>query len=119
MLKQYISRKEHTVVEEVVDHAERICDHCKKPITSHYWHVEAHHNDWGNDSIDSFLYFDYCSPDCLREALNDYICETDNPFNTEHFEITHHNAPLSTLEKTKVIDVDLDPSYIDQEYLED
>lgn len=119
MLKQYISRRAHTVVEEVIDHAERICDHCKKPITDHYWHVETYHDDWGNDSIDSIEYFDCCSPDCLREALETYICDSNNGSNSRAFEVEHINAPLTPREQNDILENGEDPSFIIHEYLED
>ncbi len=29
-----------------------------------YYEVVTHHNDWGNDSVDSYEHFDACSPEC-------------------------------------------------------
>ena len=60
-----------------------ICDVCGKTIAdknnryAEYWTLETHHNDWGNDSCDSYEYFDLCSKDCVKERLNKYFddCE--------------------------------------------
>lgn len=117
MLKQYIARKEHTVVDYAVDHTERVCDHCEKPITSHYWCVETRHNDWGNDSIDSFKHNDYCSPECLREAFENYIRHSNNNHNTQHFEVEHCNVAVSQYEKHNIVDEDFDS--VIHEILED
>jgi hypothetical protein len=45
------------------------CDVCGNEHKGKYapdeWHnIEQHHNDWGNDSCDSYEYFDVCSPKC-------------------------------------------------------
>lgn len=63
-----------------------VCDICKKIITdekdyessyrtrmSHYYEVETHHNDWGNDSIDSYNDKDICSEECLFNFLKKYF----------------------------------------------
>lgn len=62
------------------------CDICKKEITGKFWHLTKHHNDWGNDSIDSYEHFDLCSRECINKALDDYIndCEESN---TQCFEL--------------------------------
>jgi len=55
-------------VEEIVK-----CDFCGKEITGKFWQLTTHHNDWGNDSIDSYEHFDLCSRECINRALDDYI----------------------------------------------
>ena len=40
------------------------------------WHsFNHHHSEWGNDSIDSYVYHDVCSPKCylikFKECVND------------------------------------------------
>lgn len=56
------------------------CDICGKEITGKFWRLTTHHNDWGNDSIDSYEYFDLCSRECINRALDNYIddCEISN-----------------------------------------
>ena len=51
--------KTHTVTEKVLVKETRYCDICKKEIENNksYWRLTTHHNDWGNDSIDSYEYF--------------------------------------------------------------
>lgn len=53
------------------------CDICGKEITGKYWRLTAYHNDWGNDSIDSYKHLDLCSRECINKTLDDYIknCE--------------------------------------------
>lgn len=62
------------------------CDICKKEITGKYWRLTTHHDDWGNDSIDSYEHFDLCSRECINKALDDYIknCEGSD---TQCFEL--------------------------------
>ena len=63
-----------------------ICDVCNKKIReeedyksayrtkmSHFYEVTTHHNDWGNDSIDSYEYKDICSEECLITFLKKYF----------------------------------------------
>lgn len=62
------------------------CDICGKEITGKFWHLTTHHNDWGNDSIDSYEYYDLCSRECIDKALDNYIinCKASN---TQCFEL--------------------------------
>lgn len=56
------------------------CDKCGKKIlpskyreeNSSYIHIHTWHNDWGNDSIDSHEYGDYCK-DCAKQVVAEYI----------------------------------------------
>lgn len=56
------------------------CDKCGKRIEPRaynmeecrYVHIHTWHSDWGNDSIDSHEYHDYC-PDCAKEVVAEYI----------------------------------------------
>lgn len=64
-----------------------ICNKCKKEIQSEneinriyrkgnvYYKVETHHNDWGNDSIDSYENYNICSCKCLKEFIDNYYNE--------------------------------------------
>lgn len=64
------------------------CDVCNKEIKSrqNYWRLTTHHNDWGNDSIDSYEHYDLCSPECIKVKLNEYYKECENS-NTQCFEL--------------------------------
>lgn len=57
------------------------CDCCGKFISGDMpdnWHeFEGHHESWGNDSIDSYKYYQVCSPKCYLKMLHEAI---------EHFE---------------------------------
>jgi hypothetical protein len=50
------------------------CDCCGKEINAtqlpNEWHnFNSHHDEWGNDSIDSYEYYDVCSPKCYRDKM--------------------------------------------------
>lgn len=52
----------------------RKCDNCGKVYSNRNfpdeWHnFSSHHNEWGNDSIESYEYYDVCSPECYVEKL--------------------------------------------------
>ena len=54
------------------------CDTCGRTIvindrSNHYYEVATHHSRWGNESIDSYRYLDFCSYECLLENMNDYF----------------------------------------------
>lgn len=65
-----------------------ICDKCKKEILNEedykepsknfilvnkvYYYITTHHNDWGNDSVDSYEYSDICE-DCLVDFVKEYF----------------------------------------------
>ena len=65
-------RKIKNVTIETIDGYK--CDCCKKisegPGFPDSWHhFSSHHDDWGNDSIDSFEYYHVCSVECYIEIL--------------------------------------------------
>ena len=74
MFKDHYETKEHAVTERVLVKRELICDICKKEIQhdAGYWEVTTHHNDWGNDSCESYEHFDVCSIECLKSKFNEY-----------------------------------------------
>lgn len=57
------------------------CDVCKKDITDpqngYYYKVTTSHNDWGNDSCESYEYRDICSDECLQEDFKSYLKSDD------------------------------------------
>lgn len=86
-VKREYETKTHTVTEKVLVKEIRYCDVCKKEITvNSYWELTTHHNDWGNDSIESYEYFDVCSKDCMRKKFEEYLKDSDTGYNTMFFE---------------------------------
>lgn len=81
--------KEHTVTEKVCVEEHRVCDICGKEmmLKGRHWELTTGHNDWGNDSIDSIERFDVCSEECLRKKFDEYVKESNNPYNTMRFEV--------------------------------
>lgn len=67
------------------------CDGCGKKILpnryrsaeSEYVRIHTWHNDWGNDSIDSHTYGDYCK-ECAKSFVSTYI---DEMTGTEELEL--------------------------------
>jgi len=62
------------------------CDVCGKAIKGDYWTLRTSHNDWGNDSVDSFKYFDLCSRKCVCQKLKDYFIDCKES-NTQEFQL--------------------------------
>lgn len=69
-------KKEVTETKEVIVGCK--CDNCgliTHELTSDGyrpkdWHqFNSHHHDWGNDSSDSYEYYDACSPKCFMALL--------------------------------------------------
>ena len=54
------------------------CDVCRKELLQRndglydYYRIVTHHNNWGNDSIDSFETMDFCCMDCMMEYIRKY-----------------------------------------------
>ena len=56
------------------------CDGCGKIHNGESmpegWHeFSAHHNHWGNDSVDSWNWYTACSPECYSRLLDETISE--------------------------------------------
>ena len=83
--------KTYTKTERVLTSEKRYCDMCKKEITGPHWEISTWHNDWGNDSCESFEYIDICSSDCLRKTFEKYIECSKGSTNTQHIEVKHVN----------------------------
>ena len=87
-IKREYETKTHTVTEKVLVKETRFCDICGNEIKGgSYWNVATHHNDWGNDSCDSYEQFDICSKECLRKEFEEYLEDSDNEDNTMCFEV--------------------------------
>lgn len=70
------------------------CDVCKKienvKSTPDDWHSFSHqHNEWGNDSCDSYEYHLVCSPKCYAIKFNECIKDLDGCYDAkiDEFEI--------------------------------
>lgn len=83
--------KSYTKTERVMTSEKRYCDICEKEITNHHWHIQTWHNDWGNDSCESFEEFDTCCADCLRKVFEDFIESSDDDCNSCCIRIEHFN----------------------------
>lgn len=89
----------HEEIEEVI--VGRVCDICKKKIEPEkhygvydYFKITTHHHDWGNDSIESYEYYDACSPECAIHFANNYLQSAFGQYsrNTRTVEIEHCNS---------------------------
>lgn len=69
-------KKYKKIVKEVNEFDCYECDHCKKPMKEPYESLVSCHEEWGNDSIDSYRNLEVCSYDCFLKVvsafLNDY-----------------------------------------------
>ncbi len=103
----YVKKMELREV-EVTDHTEIICDCCGKlifPIQDNderkldfrgrakYYHARSGHHDWGNDSIDSLEYLDFCSLECVHKQLDKFYKEDEPYSDTAYFEIEAESTP--------------------------
>lgn len=68
------------------------CDECGKQILPDHYRrnndyvlVHTWHNDWGNDSIESHVYRDYCK-ECAKKIVAEYVSEADG---SEELELQH------------------------------
>ena len=70
------------------------CDVCEKinkesDIPSEWHGFNHHHNEWGNDSIDSYEYHDVCSPKCYWIKFKECVDDLDgySDAKVDNFEI--------------------------------
>lgn len=81
----FIKGDKKEIVSQIVYEINGIqCDICskviRKPIHPERWFdkafkyyiVQTHHNDWGNDSVESFEAFHVC-PECINQFVADYL----------------------------------------------
>ena len=103
-----IERKEQTIkqVNDVL--IARKCDICGKMIEKvedrccggtgdlyNYFLITTHHNDWGNDSIESYEHYDACCSDCVIKFTEKYVREAQarpGIINSKEIEIKHVNS---------------------------
>ncbi len=79
-------RKEVTEIKTVV--VGRKCDVCGKTHEGRYtpdeWHeFDHHHNEWGNDSVDSYEYHEVCSAECYAVKFKQCVKELEGYTNAE------------------------------------
>ena len=79
--------KTETITHEVKTVKALKCDICGKEFTGKYWALFIYHHDWGNDSIESYEYYDFCSENCVRNALEEYLEECKHR-DTLNFELS-------------------------------
>lgn len=91
--------EERTITKKVCVEKTMICDVCGKEIKGEYYEIRIGHNDWGNDSCDSYEYKDICSSSCLNKEIEKYIKRSNDGLNTEFIEIEHNNSPCLYIEK--------------------
>ena len=65
-----------------------------------YYKVTRHHNDWGNDSVDSYEHYDACSPECASAYMREYLEDSAGGRNSMIIEIEHESC--WTLRDTEV-----------------
>ena len=94
MINEHYETKEHFVTERVLVKREIVCDVCKKEIQHDdgYWEVTTYHNDWGEDSWESYKNFDVCSVECLKSKFEEYCNESNSKYNTCQIEVEHTRA---------------------------
>ena len=77
------------------------CDVCWKEIPKSecvygrehpFFSITTHHNDWGNDSIDSYEHFHACSVECATKFTQKYLSDCFDGINTCAIEIEHKNG---------------------------
>ena len=78
------------------------CDICGKDIqpTSRtfprtnvpYFDIATHHNDWGDDSDESYKEFHACSPECAVKFAAEYVSDDFAGIHSRTIEIQHRAA---------------------------
>jgi len=96
MSREYGEREVTTIEKRCIGTS---CDTCGKEISMpeqpenygwHYYHVMTSHSDWGNDSVDSIEYHDFCSYDCLKTHQDKYFKDARG---SEEYEISRERVP--------------------------
>ena len=109
-MSDILNTKKIVVIQDCV--VGKKCDVCGKEIQPttiprkygepihDYYEITTHHNDWGNDSVDSYEHFDACSPDCACKLWEEYIHDSAGTRNTMCIVVEHVN--YWTLQDTEV-----------------
>lgn len=85
-MSEVIEKVTETVTREVNKVTHLKCDVCGKIFTGPYWIANVHHNDWGNDSVDSYEYYDLCSSVCVRNIFEKYMVDCRDS-NTQYLKL--------------------------------
>lgn len=76
-MSKITEQKEVNRIEEITTGLK--CDGCgceeSSPRTNDWQELSAHHDSWGNDSVDSWEYYDCCSPECYIDVLEKCLVE--------------------------------------------
>lgn len=94
MIKEYFKDETYEVTDSHMVGSNLFCDGCKNQIgekrksngflsPTAYIHVFCGHHDWGNDSVDSFKYKDFCSHVCMmkhQEKFWEENCTSSSAF---------------------------------------
>ena len=98
MMSDIIETKKTTIMRDFV--IGKKCDVCGKEVPRvggfgepvyDYYKITTHHYDWGNDSVDSYVHFDACSPACAYKLWEEYIHNSAGTRNTMCIEVEHVN----------------------------
>lgn len=96
--------EEKKIIKETVEKVTtgRICDCCKNKIMPKvqnwnskiydFFLITTHHSDWGNDSVDTWKYYDACSVECALKMAEKYLQSTTGFRNTGEIQIEHINC---------------------------
>lgn len=57
-----------------------------------FYEITTHHNDWGNDSVESFGHYHACSISCAMRFTEQYLAENYDGINSAAIEITHESG---------------------------
>ena len=70
---------------------DKLPSHYKDRDIYDYYRITTHHHDWGNDSIESYEYFDCCCIDCALKFIARYWdgCTKSKPWPTLELEMRH------------------------------
>lgn len=93
-----IEHRKTTYIREADIVVEKKCDVCGKNIPQSafgygnehpFFLITTHHNDWGNDSGESYQYYDACCPQCAVEFAQKYLSDCFEGINSCVMEIEH------------------------------
>lgn len=82
---------QHVVTERVLISRRLFCDVCCKEVKrgQGYFSGNTKHNDWGNDSCESYQSFHICSSiECLKAKIEDYASLSQS-YNSMEIELKH------------------------------
>lgn len=58
-------------------------------IDNGIYEITTFHDDWGEDSWESYKKYTACGSECLQKIFNEYIKDTANNKSTQKIEIKH------------------------------